>query len=322
MNTLYLQPIRSVFVATLGLLVSLATVSSAQAQTMLGVDPYRPYIGGYESFAVPPSPLNTYSAINTMRSRSASSGANQMSQFYEDLYGSTDIPGVDATRKRSGLGVKYTDAYRDLDKQLGRVYQPNNGQFVSDAAFYRDQQERTKEYFDAMKDPDPKKRAERLRALELRTLKAARASSSPNVRGAPNALSQPRATNPPGAVGAGAARGRVPQSGVERSTRTNSPGRTGTTLPLTPLGERPSAIRGGSTSSSPPLTSRMLTTPLGTPLTNPPSASNTRATTPAREKPSDILRRALQSQPATAEEGDDLVPPLFPRDRNRVAPPR
>jgi hypothetical protein len=343
MTTRCPQSSRLALVAILGALASLAVASNTRAQSMLGSDPYRPYNSGYESYSLPPSASINYQAINTQRARTYSSSANQMSQFYDDLYGTGGpggTPGQPDTARRPG-GSNYYDANRAYDQEFGRVYQPNK----NDGDFYKDQQERTKEYFKALAEKDPKIRAEKLRAIDLKNLQAAR-SLSPNNRLPANSTTNTtaRAARPTtatrGVVGlpsnrtpaAGAASGRTPTpGGTATGTRsTLTPASPSTTLPATPLSGRgtsslldPSNSRGGAASSTLPGSASSAigigadNRSLGTRYSMP----ATRANRTNRERPSDVLKRALDTTPASGDDAEPAVAPLFP-SRGTSSTPR
>ena len=199
MTRRHLRPDRLAVALVVVLLAPLADDRQAAAQTMLGVDPYRPYNSGYIPFSVPPSPSSNYNALERSRIDGASR-ANQMGSFYDELYGSGGNP--EAALRRSGPGVPYSAANRLYDKDFNRSYQPNSG----DAQFYEDQKKRTDDYFNALHEPDPRKRAELLREIERRTLQSTRdlgphaRQANPTAARSPlNTLTRPAAPGTPGA---------------------------------------------------------------------------------------------------------------------------
>lgn len=222
----HLRPAWLVVALATILLGPLALAPSAIAQTMLGVDPYRPYNSGYIPFSVPPPPTSNYNALEQSRYDN-STRANQMGAFYEELYGSENAP--DATYRRAGPGVSYSDASR-RNAAFKRLYEPDS----DDAKFYEAQKRRSKEYFNALHEPDPRKRAEMLRAIERQALDSSR-SLGPNARNArPSAVytpdrapARPSELAPPDAAGTTGPGLNAPRSPSNSST---SPGRAPSSL--------------------------------------------------------------------------------------------
>lgn len=288
-------------------LLALVLAGSAFGQTMLGPDPYRPYNSGYESFSLPPSPMQNYSAINQLRSQSYSSRANQMSQFYDELYSVPGAPGENLPPRLVGPGIPYTRANRQYDEQWGRVYTPN----PKDAEFYNDRRERTRAYFEAMKETDPKKRAAKLRAVEEANLRAARELGArphmPPLRAQRTRTPQTTApaSSTPGTVGR---RRGLPNPGAPGTTarppatRALAPALPTTRSPLAEPNPRMAPVPGAGL--LPPR-----------PSSNIPAPSATAR--PRQETPSQILDRALRdsTEPAVPE-------PLPPTTPGTSRPPR
>ena len=215
----------------MALLVAWAAARPAGAQTLLGVDPYRPYNNAYIPFSVPPAPTSNYNALEGSRFDGASR-ANQMGSFYEELYGTSD-PG--SSFRRSGPGVPYSAANRQYDNDFNRIYRPNNG----DTQFYEEQKKRDEDYFRALQERDPRKRAELLRSIERRTLESTR-DLGPNARRPGNPGSASPSSNP--RTGPTDDRGPLDANPVRPSTPR------ATSSPAATRGVRPPA----STSGSPP----------------------------------------------------------------------
>lgn len=285
------QPLRSASLGVMAAFAALVAGQTAQAQSMLGFDPYRPYTGSYEVGALPPSAAMNFDAVNAARSGSYSTRANQMSSFYDELYGPGTGLGnqVDNQRRIMRPGVSYNSAQRLYDKDWGRVYTPNK----DDGKFYEDQKKRTEEYFKeydaARKEKDPKKRRDRLRALELETLTRSRERAR-EVDTTPRTGT--RAARP-GARGAST----TAPAGTRTAPRTYSsrlaPGTSAapgtTTAPRTAVPPYPTTTRTPAApgSASP---SRSVLPPASNPG-SPPTASR------RTERPSEVLDRALRTEP-------------------------
>jgi hypothetical protein len=303
-----------------------ATGGTARAQTLLGVDPYQPYTMGYNSAALPASPVDRFSSVYDSQLQSYTARSNEMGLFYDQLNGAAPYTDRFGTPRVGG-----TTADRQLDQQLGRAYQRNPG----DAQFYADQERRNREYFQALAEKDPKKRAEKLRALQQESLRAARAMT-PNARGtARRTAGQPvaaasrtpattttrRSQVPVGRTTVGLGRSRpftpvtVPGASVTPGGRSTSTNGTGT-----------GAGAGGSAATSPSARAMGLapTPPPIMPITGRPTPANVnrarvaapantapRSATNRSETPSEILDRATRSEtsPATPRQPGLFDPP-------------
>ncbi len=290
MFKLSLQPSRLSTLLTVSLLV---IAPKAMAQTLLGVDPYRPYNRNYIPFAVPPTPSSNFNALEGSRYDGASR-ANQMSAYYESLKDAGD-GSIDGFR-RSGAGLPYSAANRQYDREFGRQYRPNETDTLSDTQYYIDQEARSQKYFEALRETDPRKRAEMLRKYEEDALSASRALG-PNARRPTTAAATPSPANP--------SRSSAPAS----TRREPSPGTSSLGRNLTPL---------GSSTLVPPRASE------SRPLNVPEAARSGRTSDPALRPslpslPSRVPSRRLNSPFALPER---VPSPYLPPDPAAESPPR
>jgi hypothetical protein len=301
---------------TVGLLASLWVAGQVQAQTSgLAFDPYRPYDGGFDSVAQPPSAAYNYAAINASRSRVNASGSNESGFFFDDIYGSS-LGGQDQSgAHRAPPNAPYWYADRQYDKQLGRLPTANPG----DEKYYQDQQRRTQEYFAALREPDPKKRAALLHALELDTLRVAR-DLRPNPRAPVRGRTGAGAAYPGRSAAAGAARtapgAGTPRAAVMPATGVATPAARALVVPPA-AGVSTPAIRARTAS---PATG--VPTPAGAARARiaPPGAAMPRTNRP--ETPSEIVERALTTEPPSTPADEPVIPPLVPRRRLPFQPPQ
>lgn len=161
---------------TFGLALTLFGLLAGSAHAQGSFDPYSPLLNQYNSYAFPSAPSNlalpgaARRDADLSRGIGAPSTANQFSP--ESIFSERDRFSEDAPRPRgTGIGVPYTQSYRQYDRDLGRIYSPNER---VDKGFYEGQQERYKLYLDAMREKDPKKRAQMLREVNNLTAKAGR----------------------------------------------------------------------------------------------------------------------------------------------------
>lgn len=148
-------------VARAGLLAitSLGWAEAALAQDHTA-DPYKPYNQQYQQFVYPtyPSGLGLTPNQNLLEQGGYTS-PNQFQRFLDIEEGPSDE--FNPVRRRSGPGIPYYSAYRQYDKDYGRIYQPN---LESDRAFHQDQRSKHDKYMAYLKERDPRKRAELYRA--------------------------------------------------------------------------------------------------------------------------------------------------------------
>ena len=84
-------------------------------------------------------------------------------------------PSGPAAARQSGPGTPYYRAYRRFDQEFHRTYRPNE---AADRSYYDDQEKRNDKYFQALREPDPRKRSQLLREYNLDNMRAARDLSS------------------------------------------------------------------------------------------------------------------------------------------------
>ncbi|AGA26595.1 hypothetical protein [Singulisphaera acidiphila] len=170
--------------AGLFVLTSMGWVGSAKAQDHTA-DPYKPYNQQYEQFVYPAYPSGYGLTPNqNLLERGGYGGANQFQRFLDSEEGPSDELGTG--RRRSGPGIPYYSAYRQYDKDYGRIYQPNQ---ESDKAFQQDQRSKHDKYIAYLKERDPRKRAELYRAYTRDANKVSRDLANPRGQAA-------RATSP------------------------------------------------------------------------------------------------------------------------------
>lgn len=134
-------------------------------------DPYDPWNAQYRAFIFPLAPINT--GIGNQARSNVFSGVAPSHPYApfnpEDPFG-----------RNSGTGrfMPYYQSYRGLDETFGRTYRAN-----ANDTFFEKQDERQKLYFEALRETDPRKRAELLKQLDDAKLKSVRESSAARKRG-------------------------------------------------------------------------------------------------------------------------------------------
>jgi len=180
---------RRVASAGLFVLTSMGWAGQAKAQDHTA-DPYKPYNQQYEQFVYPSYPSGYGLTPNQgLLERGGYRGANQFQRFLDSDEGPADEFGTG--RRRGGPGVPYYSAYRQYDKDYGRIYQPNQ---ESDQGFREDQRTRHDKYVAYLKEKDPRKRAELYRAYTKDTIKVSRDLANPRGRAARDTNSGTAAT--------------------------------------------------------------------------------------------------------------------------------
>jgi len=170
---------RRVASAGLFVLTSMGWAGQAKAQDHTA-DPYKPYNQQYDQFAYPAYPTGFGLTPNQgLLERGGYRGANQFQRFLDSDAGAADEFGTG--RMRSGPGVPYYSAYRQYDKDYGRIYQPNQ---ESDKGFREDQRTRHDKYIAYLKERDPRKRAELYRAYTKDANKVSRDLLNPRAQSA------------------------------------------------------------------------------------------------------------------------------------------
>lgn len=143
-------------------------------------DPYNivgEYNGQYAPFMYPlqPQPGSPFPNQSRMQERAGYRNANRFQGFMDSLDGAEIQPELPALTRRPGLGTPYYRANRQYDSVFGRVYQPNRD---ADESFYSSLDDRNSTYFRALREKDPRKRAQLLRQFNLERLRSARTLSS------------------------------------------------------------------------------------------------------------------------------------------------
>ena len=179
----------------LGLLVTIAFAASpvftpracAQGNSF---NPFLDATNPYQGFVYPSAPLNYALPGAAKRSMDAQrgfgSGGNPYDQVFDPLNTDRDRfteDGFGVRRPNNGIGVPYTQAFRQYDREFGRL---NNASERADKAFYEGQQERYRLYLEATREKDPKKRAQMLKEVNQQAARAGRDRSF-NKQAAPKA---------------------------------------------------------------------------------------------------------------------------------------
>jgi hypothetical protein len=256
-------------------------------------DPYNivgEYNGQYAPFmyAMEPAPGGMFPNQARLQERAGYRYANRFQGYVDSLDGSLPEADLSNLGRRGGAGTPYYRANRQYDRDFGRIYQPNE---LADKSFYTDQDSRNSRYFEAMKERDPRKRAQLLREYNMENLRSARGLST--VRNAPDRESS-RAPRAPSLLDS------------EPPLEPRAPGTSGGTRrpsslvpPPAPPGAARTGTRSGLDSRIAPARPRALTAPslgrLGDDLDE----------TPSRRRPSDILERS--------DRLDRGIRPLAPR---------
>jgi len=186
------------------LVLGLATTTGYPKQPVFGQgltpDPYNivgEYNGQYAPYmyAVEPAPGNVFPNSNRMRPRSTGSGTNGFQSFADSLDGAEPedvMPGL--TQGRAGIGTPYYRAYRKFDQDYGRLYRPNE---TADRSYATNQTQLNAKYFEAMKEPNSRKRAQLLREYNMENLRSSRSLST--LRGSADREKSRVAPRPSGA---------------------------------------------------------------------------------------------------------------------------
>lgn len=167
--------------ATLGLAAGLLYGIGTNAPAQHTPDPYNivgeynnqyePYM--YASYPTSPGSVPNQNRLNTPPP--ASRTANSFQSFMESDDDSLGERGQPGATRRSGPGVPYYRAYQHLDDKPNRTYRPNS---EIDDAFYSNQKQRDKKYFEALREQDPRKRAQMLRDYALDNMRSSREASA------------------------------------------------------------------------------------------------------------------------------------------------
>lgn len=133
---------------------------------------YEPYM-----YATVPTEPGTLPNQDRLEARSGLRNANRFQNFLQgDEEESEDFGrGPSPSARLAGPGVPYYRANRQYDREFQRNYRPND---LADRSFYSSQQLRNDKYFQALRQTDPRKRAQLLREYNLENLRAARTLSA------------------------------------------------------------------------------------------------------------------------------------------------
>lgn len=155
-------------------------------------DPYKPYNSQYQDFVFPTAPINPALPGSARREidRFYGNSANQFGDYTQSLSGTgLGFDPLDPSGRFSGgLGVPYYESNRRYDQNFGRIYAPNR---EADEDFNRRQQERTRRYFEALKERDPKKRAQLIREIDQEVIRAGRGGRSAAGAGRESSAAEP-----------------------------------------------------------------------------------------------------------------------------------
>lgn len=166
---------RFIGIACFGMLVALGAEGRVHAQQT--PDPYSPWNSMYRPFVFP----NTYynpALPNQARMGYLAEGRTTRSDYFDSLNGFD--PGIFESRGRvSGRGVPYYRSFQsqrsaaadEADLRRERTYVPNAGD-----TFFQEQAARQETFFNALRERDPRRRAEMLQKVESSRLQAARAA--------------------------------------------------------------------------------------------------------------------------------------------------
>lgn len=269
--------------ATLGLALVVVAAQASLVKAQHTPDPYNivgEYNSQYEPYMYANQPNDASLVPNQSRfdARAGYRNANRFQTYInesrdeedDDLFGRVN------SNRRSTSGKPYYQAYRRFDEQFGRSYRPNEN---ADSSYNESRSELNRKYFEAMREKDPRKKAQLLREFNLENLRLSRSLTSnrgstrrepkretERDRFAPRDLNESMEPNeeetpaqPPrssrGTMGAGATRSLLPPLGGS-STRSTVPRPSGSATGTLPFGAgfgrgpgSAPAARGGSPSN-------------------------------------------------------------------------
>lgn len=226
-----------------GILFSIET-SAAYGQ-LYSTDPYDPSGRPFRAYAYPGAGEVYGGMSGTPRTR-GTAGANRFDSMDDDL-----------GFNRFG---RYDSAYRRLDREYGREYIPNES---ADRKYFADREKRERDMIEARREPDPRKRQQKIKELEEEAKRAASdvrlsvrrgaAVAGANVPPAPTrrpsrAAATPGATAPRGATPGRATDSSIPAAPARRGSSSATPNpsaparaRSGSSDPSIPPAPRPNA---------------------------------------------------------------------------------
>jgi hypothetical protein len=142
-------------------------------------DPYN-IVGEYNSqyepymYATYPTVPGMGTGLDRFQSRSGVFNSNAFQGYLSEGDEVADLSRP-VPRGMSGPGTPYYRAFRRYDQEFQRTYRPNE---LADRAFYSNQQQRNDKYFQALREQDPRKRAQLMREYNLENLRSARLLST------------------------------------------------------------------------------------------------------------------------------------------------
>ena len=170
------RPVLAAWAVSLGFSLGLGGTAWAQGHTP---DPYN-IVGEYNRqyepymYATVPNEPGVLPNQERLDARSGIRNANRFQSFLESDGEDVDDLGRFTPSRLAGPGVPYYRANRKFDREFQRNYRPNKD---ADQSFYKSQQQRNEKYFQALAEPDARKRARLLREYNLENLRAARTLS-------------------------------------------------------------------------------------------------------------------------------------------------
>lgn len=249
--------------ATLGLALVVVAAQASLVKAQHTPDPYNivgEYNSQYEPYMYANQPNDSSLVPNQSRfdERAGYRNANRFQSYINEARDEEDddLFGRMNSKRRSTSGKPYYQAYRRFDEQFGRSYRPNEN---ADSSYNESRTELNRKYFEAMREKDPRKKAQMLREFNLENLRLSRSLTtsrgstrrepkreSERDRFAPRDLTEsmePDEDETPaqplpsrrGTTGAGATRSLLPPLGGS-STRSTAPRPSGSSTGSLPFG--------------------------------------------------------------------------------------
>lgn len=262
-------------------------------------DPYKPLNGQYDSFVFPIAPDNPalpgQARLQRESGYTGASRSNRFDQFLDEPIEDEGDFSANSRARSGGIGQPYYRAGRRPNTGE-QAYIPNR---KSDEKFYRSQDQRDDLFFKAIRERDPKKRAELMQQVDRMSSRTSRSAGASTARATAastpaRAATTTRSATPPrnaaparrSPAPAAATRADTPPAPSSESPGATRPNASGSTIPpapsLFPDEDRPAARR----RSIPPA----------------PSVTNPRAATAPRSAPtpSEILERSRRQGSSTS----------------------
>lgn len=174
------RPVSFVPVAAVSLVTLLWVGVGPESRGQHTPDPYN-IVGEYNNqyepymYATYPTAPGIQPNQGRFEGRSGARNANSFQKFLDSESDEPNDAGRTSAPRQSGPGTPYYRAYRRFDQEFGRTYRPNES---ADRSYYNDQEKRNDKYFQALREPDPRKRSQLLRDYNLDNMRAARDLSS------------------------------------------------------------------------------------------------------------------------------------------------